>query len=103
MFVLLTWMLRRYGNGLRTGDALWLYFIAYPLGRFWVEIFRPDAWTMGTLATAQWIGLVAIVVAGTTILLRHRGWKASDHPEDTLAYFDNPVPSQRGKSQIVTS
>ena len=34
----------------------------YPLGRFWVEMFRPDAWRMGTLATAQWIAIGAFAV-----------------------------------------
>jgi phosphatidylglycerol:prolipoprotein diacylglycerol transferase len=103
MFVLLTWALRRYGSHLRTGDALWLYFIAYPLGRFWVEIFRPDAWTMGTLATAQWIGLISIFVAGAALLLRHRKWRATEHPNDSLAYYGYPVPPRQSERQPAAS
>ena len=55
VFALLTILFKRFGDRFRQGDGIWLYFIAYPLGRFWVEMFRPDAWVMGTLATAQWI------------------------------------------------
>ena len=44
---------------LRTGDVFFAYLIWYPVGRFWVELFRPDAWRMGSLATAQWIAIGA--------------------------------------------
>jgi prolipoprotein diacylglyceryltransferase len=48
------------------------------LGRYFVEMFRPDAWIMGGLATAQWIA-VACVVGGTiTLVLRHVFWNRDD-------------------------
>ena len=61
MFVVLALIIRRYGARLRRGDGVLLYLIAYPLGRFWVEMFRPDAWVIGTLPTAQWIALASVV------------------------------------------
>ncbi len=84
-FGVLYFIMRRFGRKLRMGDMALLYFIAYPLGRFWVEAFRPDAWTMGTLATAQWIGLGSIVVSAVILFLRHRNWSAQEHPEESLA------------------
>lgn len=84
-FGVLYFILRRFGQKLRMGDMTLLYFIAYPLGRFWVEAFRPDAWTMGTLATAQWIGLGSIVICAVLLFLRHRGWSAEKNPEESLA------------------
>ncbi len=91
MFGLVTWILWRYGHRLRRGDGIFLYLIAYPLGRFWVEFFRPDAWTMGSLATAQWFALLGIAIAVVGLVLRHRGWRPEEHPEETLAYFRRPV------------
>ncbi len=84
-FGVLYFIMRRFGRSLRMGDMALLYFIAYPLGRFWVEAFRPDAWTMGTLATAQWIGLGSIVISAILLFLRHRNWSAKKNPEESLA------------------
>jgi phosphatidylglycerol:prolipoprotein diacylglycerol transferase len=64
----------RMADKLREGDVLLGYLILYPLGRFFVEFFRPDAWTMGTLATAQWIALGSIAISGTILVLRHVFW-----------------------------
>ena len=86
-FAILTFVFKRYGERFRRGDGIWLYFIAYPLGRFWVEMFRPDAWVMGSLATAQWIALILIGVAGIILIVRHIGWKWREHPEDSMIYM----------------
>jgi phosphatidylglycerol:prolipoprotein diacylglycerol transferase len=85
-YALLTWVVHRYGGKLRQGDTAFFYLVAYSMGRFWVEMFRPDAWTMGTLATAQWValGIIAISIAG--LAWRHRGWSPLNHPGETLAY-----------------
>ncbi len=98
MFGLLTFVLWRFGRRLRQGDAALMYLIAYPAGRFWVEWFRPDAWTIGSLATAQWIALIGIAIGVVGLILRHRNWRPEDHPEETL---DTPA---RGKlAQPLTS
>ena len=86
-FLVLTWFVRRYGARLRQGDTAFLYLIAYSMGRFWVEAFRPDAWTMGTLATAQWIALGLIAVGVVGLIWRHSGWSPSLHPDENSAYL----------------
>ena len=72
MFFLLLFLARRLGTRLKAGDIFLGYMIAYPMGRFWVEMFRPDAWVMGQLATAQWISIVSVVFAVAVLILRHR-------------------------------
>jgi len=84
MFFVLAFLIWRYGHKLRTGDGAWLYLIAYPLGRFWVEMFRPDAWVLGTLPTAQWIAIGAVLFSIIVLLWRHHNWSWRDHPEDSL-------------------
>jgi phosphatidylglycerol:prolipoprotein diacylglycerol transferase len=91
-FAVLFLIIRRYGHKLRLGDGALLYFIAYPLGRFWVELFRPDAWTMGALATAQWIAIISITVSVVLLIVRHRGWSAEKHPEQTLRDLSHAAP-----------
>ncbi len=71
-FALLWWGGRRFKNWLRDGDIFLGYLIWYPVGRLWVEMFRPDAWRMGTLATAQWISLAAIALGIVGLFLNHR-------------------------------
>ena len=75
-FGLMLWLGRKFRHKLRDGDVFFAYFIWYPLGRFWVEFFRPDAWMVpGTgLATAQLIAIACIVFAVVMLFLRHRGW-----------------------------
>ncbi len=94
MFGLMYLIVRRYGHRLRRGDLALMYFIAYPAGRFWVEMFRPDAWVMGTLPTAQWIALGSILVSGTLLYLRHRNWRPEEHPEETWAVFSRHAPPE---------
>lgn len=84
MFGLLALIIWRFGNRLRAGDGVLLYLIAYPLGRFWVEMFRPDAWKIGSLPTAQWIAIGCIVLSVILLFLRHLNWSWRDHPEETL-------------------
>lgn len=94
MFGLVTFLIWRFGHKLRRGDAVFLYLIAYPLGRFWVEMFRPDAWTIGSLATAQWIAIAGVAIGVGGLLWQHWKWRASEHPQETLADMQ-PDRSQR--------
>jgi phosphatidylglycerol:prolipoprotein diacylglycerol transferase len=94
MFGLVTFIVVRYGHKLRRGDAVFLYLIAYPVGRFWVEMFRPDAWTIGSLATAQWIALISVVLSVAGLIWRHRNWRASDHPDETLSTLSDGKPTR---------
>ena len=86
------------------GDAVLLYLIAYPLGRFWVELFRPDAWVIGQLATAQWIALGCVIGSIIVMALRHRHWSWQDHPEESLAEMSGrrtvAAASQANSTQV---
>ncbi len=49
-----------------------LYFIVYPLGRFFLESLRMDNWLIGGVAAAQWASGVAILGAVVLLVYRHR-------------------------------
>jgi phosphatidylglycerol---prolipoprotein diacylglyceryl transferase len=70
-FGLLLWIGRKYGDGLVEGDMTALYLIWYPLGRLFIEILRPDAWTLGGIPTAQIISLLLILAGIGLIYYRH--------------------------------
>lgn len=65
---------------LRDGDIFLMYLIWYPLGRFWIEMLRPDAWVsgIGGLTTAQVISLIAIAGAVIALFMRHRNWSPQE-------------------------
>ena len=63
---------RRFADRLRPGDIFSLYLVSYGIGRFLVEFQRPDAWRMGPLATAQWIGLLIALLGVALIVWQHR-------------------------------
>ena len=71
-FGLLMLLARRYEDRLLEGDVFTAYFILYPLGRFFVEGLRPDAWKIATIPTAQIIALVCIAGASAVLWYRHR-------------------------------
>ena len=80
VFVVLYNVHSRMADKLRNGDVLLGYLILYPLGRFFIEFFRPDAWTIGQLATAQWIAIFCVVGGSITLVLRHLFWDRDKAP-----------------------
>ena len=68
----LLWVSRRYSDRLWPGDIFSLYLIFYGVGRFLVELQRPDAWRIGPLATAQWIGIAIVLLGAALIWWRHQ-------------------------------
>jgi phosphatidylglycerol---prolipoprotein diacylglyceryl transferase len=70
-FVIVWFGARKLVNWLRDGDVFCFYLIWYPVGRFWVEMFRPDAWRMGTFATAQWVAILLFVVGVAGLIINH--------------------------------
>jgi phosphatidylglycerol:prolipoprotein diacylglycerol transferase len=74
VFLILYNVHARLPDKLRNGDVFLGYIILYPLGRFFIEFFRPDAWTMGGLATAQWIAIGCVVGGSLILVLRHIFW-----------------------------
>lgn len=71
-FALLMWIGRRFQDRLRKGDIFLIYLIWYPLGRFFVEFLRPDAWMLGPLAAAQVFALLIIGLAIIGLVILHR-------------------------------
>jgi phosphatidylglycerol:prolipoprotein diacylglycerol transferase len=72
----------RLPHKLRDGDVFVMYIILYSLGRFFVEFFRPDAWTIGQLATAQWIALASMAGGLAILALRHIFWDRTEQEEE---------------------
>ena len=71
-FALFLFLARKLSAWLMDGDLLLLYGIYYPVGRFLVEFQRPDAWTIGPLATAQWLSIASVLVCGGLLAYRHK-------------------------------
>jgi len=70
-FGLMLMLGRKFSNRLKDGDLFLIYLIWYPLGRIWVESLRPDAWTIGSIPTAQIVSAVLIVIASVVLAIRH--------------------------------
>jgi phosphatidylglycerol:prolipoprotein diacylglycerol transferase len=56
---------------LKEGDILLGYFIGYPLGRFFLEYLRPDAWMLGPIAAAQLFAIICVLAAAAILVVRH--------------------------------
>ncbi len=70
--LLVLFLARRLASKLKDGDMLAIYMIWYPLGRLWVESLRPDAWMIGSVATAQIISVVLLVAGVGFLAWNHR-------------------------------
>ena len=64
---------RKFSNHLKDGDLFLIYLVWYPLGRIWVESLRPDAWTIGSIPTAQIVSAFLIALAAVALAIRHHG------------------------------
>ncbi len=71
LFVSLAIISTKLKDKLLPGDILLGYIIGYPLGRFFIEYFRPDAWEIGPLAAAQLFALISIVAGVAILVIRH--------------------------------
>jgi phosphatidylglycerol:prolipoprotein diacylglycerol transferase len=76
-FGLMLMLGRKFSSRLKDGDLFLIYLIWYPLGRIWVESLRPDAWTIGSVPTAQIVSAFLIVVAAVALVIRHRNRQAT--------------------------
>lgn len=66
---------RRFASRLYDGDITLLYLVWYGSVRTALETFRVQNWYIGPLPTAMWLGLLAVVLAGGFLILRHvKGW-----------------------------
>ena len=82
VFVVLASIALKLKDRLLPGDTLLGYAIGYPLGRFFVEFLRPDAWMIGPIAAAQLFAIIFVAVATAAIVVRHvRARRTSLSPE----------------------
>lgn len=72
VFLGLAFVAERYRERLLKGDILLGYLIGYPLGRFFIEYLRPDAWMIGPLAAAQWFAIICVVGGVVLLIVRHQ-------------------------------
>ena len=73
--VVLLYVARRFASRLYDGDIVLLYFVWYGAVRTALEWFRTDNWYIGPLPAAVWLGVLAIVLAGGLLIVRHvKGW-----------------------------
>jgi phosphatidylglycerol:prolipoprotein diacylglycerol transferase len=80
VFVSLALISKRLKRRLRHGDILLGYLILYPLGRFFIEYLRPDAWMVGPIAAAQLFALLLIVGATIALVARHLSGRRGGGP-----------------------
>ncbi len=71
--LVLLYLARRWKSGRLYGDVFFLYGMIYAVIRFFIEgYFRPDAWKIGGIPTAQIVSVVLFVFFGALMYLRHR-------------------------------
>ena len=71
LFIVLAVIAQKLKDQLLEGDIVLGYVIGYPLGRFFIEYFRPDAWMIGPLAAAQLFAIIFAVGGTALLIVRH--------------------------------
>jgi len=72
-FLVLLYLARHWRRTRLYGDIFFAYGMIYPFIRFFIEgYFRPDAWKIGGVPTAQWVSVIMFTLCGTLMLVRHR-------------------------------
>lgn len=71
LFIALALIAHKLKDRLLPGDTILGYLIGYPLGRFFIEFLRPDAWLIGSIAAAQLFGILFMVAATAALVVRH--------------------------------
>lgn len=77
VFAVLMVISRKATKRLLNGDLFLLYGVLYPLGRFFIEYQRPDAyelktWVFAGVPMAQWVSIAAILFFGSVLIYRHQ-------------------------------
>jgi len=90
LFVGLAVAAHKFRHRLREGEILLAYLIGYPVGRFFLEYLRPDAWMIGPIAAAQLFALLCAVAAAAVLLVRRAAGTASRYEEE------HPLPDPAG-------
>ncbi|MDY6874607.1 MAG: prolipoprotein diacylglyceryl transferase [Chloroflexota bacterium] len=85
VFIILALTAHKLKERLLDGDIILGYIIGYPLGRFFIEYFRPDAWMMGPIAAAQLFAILCVVGAVALLVVRHAKAKSvQPYPEPSV-------------------
>ncbi len=85
LFVGLALVAAKLDDRLKEGDVLLGYLIGYPLGRFFVEYLRPDAWMVGPIAAAQLFALICIGGASAILVVRHTIARRGGAPREPVS------------------
>jgi phosphatidylglycerol:prolipoprotein diacylglycerol transferase len=85
VFIALALIAHRCKDWLLEGDILLGYIIGYPLGRFFIEYFRPDAWMIGRIAAAQLFAIICVAGGIALLAVRHAKAKQVQPPTETPA------------------
>jgi phosphatidylglycerol:prolipoprotein diacylglycerol transferase len=91
----LLFVIRRFSPRLFAGDAVLMYIMWYGAVRTCLETYRVNNWTIIGVPTAMWIGIIAFVLAGAWLIIRHRIGRGSPmiRPADEVkADADAPAP-----------
>lgn len=70
-FLLMMLLGRKLKQKLLDGDIFFFYVIYYGVGRFFLEGFKIDVWTLGGIPTARWITGIAAIAAIAVMVFRH--------------------------------
>ncbi|MFQ6015759.1 MAG: prolipoprotein diacylglyceryl transferase [Anaerolineae bacterium] len=92
-FLALIFLARRFKERWLDGDIFALYLILYPLGRFFVEMQRPDAWTILGVAAAQIVAMGCILASVVWMVYRRR--RAREAPAPAPA--SGPLMRRKGR------
>jgi phosphatidylglycerol:prolipoprotein diacylglycerol transferase len=81
----LLWLSRRRPYPLKPGDQALIFFIWYPIVRFFLESLRTGNWVVGGIPTAQIFSVLFALAAFLVLLYRHR---RAGPPDDLAADAD---------------
>ncbi|NLG28685.1 MAG: prolipoprotein diacylglyceryl transferase [Chloroflexi bacterium] len=71
-FAILLYLARNWRKNRMYGDIFFLYFVIYPIVRFFTEFQRPDAWIILGMPTAQWISIICVLIFTSLLIVRRK-------------------------------
>jgi phosphatidylglycerol:prolipoprotein diacylglycerol transferase len=101
VFGVLAVVAHKFKNRLRKGDILLGYLVGYPLGRFFLEYLRPDAWMIGPIAAAQLFAVICVIAAGTVLVVRHTVARTPASAEAGDVAMSDPEATEVGETSEV--
>jgi len=93
LFFTLAMIARKYKERLLDGDILLGYLVGYPLGRFFIEYLRPDAWMIGPIAAAQLFAIICAAGAAALLIVRHARQDSAAPEAETPETASDPEPT----------